>query len=54
MKRRHEKGEGGTPKVPRTSQGVKNDPRPWPLKAGMIMEVTLKNFMCHEVIWRKL
>ena len=26
-----------------------DDGRAWDLKAGMIMEVKLKNFMCHEV-----
>jgi hypothetical protein len=24
--------------------------RPWDLKAGMILEVNLRNFMCHEVM----
>ena len=24
--------------------------RPWDVKAGMILEVNLRNFMCHEVI----
>ena len=25
------------------------DEKPWPLKVGMLMEITLTNFMCHEV-----
>ena len=28
---------------------VEEDGRSWEMKAGMILEVQLRNFMCHEV-----
>ena len=41
---------GSQAKIPRTQpEAARDDQRPWPLKAGMILEVSLKNFMCHEV-----
>jgi hypothetical protein len=34
----------------REEQGeVEEDGRSWDMKAGMILEVKLRNFMCHEV-----
>lgn len=37
-------------KTPRHGeQGEEEDGRPWEMKAGMILEVKLRNFMCHEV-----
>ena len=32
---------------------VEEDGRSWEMKAGMILEVKLRNFMCHEVIIQK-
>ena len=31
------------------SSEASSDDRYWDLKAGMILEVRLRNFMCHEV-----
>ena len=37
-------------KTPRhREEGEEEDGRPWEMKAGMILEVKLRNFMCHEV-----
>ena len=36
-------------KASRQSQSQEEDETPWEKKAGMIMEVKLRNFMCHEV-----
>ena len=36
-------------KASRQSPSQEEDETPWEKKAGMIMEVKLRNFMCHEV-----
>ena len=54
MKRRAEAEVGGArDKVSRGGEGEgeveEGGDRPWEKRAGMIMEVKLRNFMCHEV-----
>ena len=54
MKRKdesREEGEGGSGrgKVARWLDGHQGDTRGWERRAGMILEVKLRNFMCHEV-----
>ena len=54
MKRRAEaEVGGGRDKVSRgggaEGEVEEGDGRPWEKRAGMIMEVKLRNFMCHEV-----
>ena len=36
-------------KASRRGQLQDEDERPWEKQAGMILEVKLRNFMCHEV-----
>jgi len=61
MKRkcREEEGEGSSSRSLAKSQrreavaldlNAALEARPWDLKAGMILEVNLRNFMCHEVM----
>lgn len=51
MKRKTASDEAGSQsvKTPRSdNDGDEEDSRPWDKRPGMIMEVNLKNFMCHE------